>query len=168
MLQSLPPVIDSVCIISFFLIYDLKLSLISAKSVRGRWLASVSAKCLAWDTCPVCAHLIIIPRARIGSESIAHEAEGRMGYWLRGREGERNNCFSKIKLVGQKNIDTKHLLLVKARLLPPKHYKYGRHFSLLVGYKHYKYGRHFSLLVGYNISPSSSSTNQNAALIIDH
>ena len=26
----------------------------------------------------------------------------------------------------------------------------------------------FSLLVGYNINPSSSSINQNAALIIDH
>ena len=38
----------------------------------------------------------------MGSESIAHEAEGRMGYWLRGHEGERNNCFSKIQLVGQK------------------------------------------------------------------
>ena len=38
----------------------------------------------------------------MGSESIAHEAEGRMGYWLRGNEGERNNCFSKIQLVGQK------------------------------------------------------------------
>ena len=38
----------------------------------------------------------------MGSESIAHEDEGRMGYWLRGREGERNNCFSKIQLVGQK------------------------------------------------------------------
>ena len=25
-------------------------------------------------------YLTIIPRARIGSESIAHEAEGRMGY----------------------------------------------------------------------------------------
>ena len=33
------------------------------------------------------------------SESIAHEAEGRMGYWLRGHKGERNNCFSKIQLV---------------------------------------------------------------------
>ena len=31
------------------------------------------------------------------SESLAHEAEGRMDYWLRGREGERNNCFSKIQ-----------------------------------------------------------------------
>ena len=38
----------------------------------------------------------------MGSESIVHEAEGRMGYWLRGHEGERNNCFSKIQLVGQK------------------------------------------------------------------
>ena len=42
----------------------------------------------------------------MGSESIAHEAEGRMGlmgYWLRGHEGERNNYFSKIQLVGQKH-----------------------------------------------------------------
>ena len=52
----------------------------------------------------------------MGSESIAHEAEGRMGYLLRGHEGERNNCFSKIQLVGQKYIQTKHLWLVKARL----------------------------------------------------
>ena len=43
----------------------------------------------------------------MGSESIAHEAEGRMDYWLRGHEGERNNCFSKIQLVGQK-ISTQH------------------------------------------------------------
>ena len=28
------------------------------------------------------------------------------------REGERNNCFSKIQLVGQKNIETKHISLV--------------------------------------------------------
>ena len=41
----------------------------------------------------------------MGSESKAHEAEGRMGYWLRGHEGERNNCFSKIQLVGQKYRD---------------------------------------------------------------
>ena len=34
-------------------------------------------------------------------ELIAHEAEGRIGYWLRGHEGERNNCFSKIQLVGR-------------------------------------------------------------------
>ena len=43
----------------------------------------------------------------MGSESIAHEAEGRMGYWLRGREDERNNCFSKIQLVGQKKYRNK-------------------------------------------------------------
>ena len=42
------------------------------------------------------------------SESIAHEAEGRMDYWLRGHEGERNNNnyrFSKIQLVCQKYRD---------------------------------------------------------------
>ena len=50
-------------------------------------------------------YLTIIPRARMGSESIAQEAEGRMGYWLRGHEGKRNNCFSKIQLVGQKYRD---------------------------------------------------------------
>ena len=38
----------------------------------------------------------------MGSESIAYEAEGRMGYSLRGHEGKRNNCFSKTQLVGQK------------------------------------------------------------------
>ena len=52
-------------------------------------------------------YLTIIPRARMGSESIAHEAEGRMGYLLRAHESERNNCSSKIQLVGQKNIETK-------------------------------------------------------------
>ena len=41
----------------------------------------------------------------MGSDSIAHEAEGRMGYWLRGDEGERNNRFSKIQLVCQKYRD---------------------------------------------------------------
>ena len=40
-------------------------------------------------------YLTIIPQARIGSESIAQEAEGRMGYWLRGHEGERSNCLVK-------------------------------------------------------------------------
>ena len=52
----------------------------------------------------------------MGYESVAHEAEGRMGYSLRTHEGERNNCFTKIQLVGQKNIEAKHLSLVKARL----------------------------------------------------
>ena len=46
-------------------------------------------------------YLSIIPRARMGFESIGHEAEGRMGYGLRGHEGERSKCFSKIQLVGQ-------------------------------------------------------------------
>ena len=34
---------------------------------------------------------------------------GLMGYWLRGHEGKRNNCLSKIQLVGKKNIETKQL-----------------------------------------------------------
>ena len=38
----------------------------------------------------------------MGSESVAHEAEGQMGYWLRGHERQRNNCFSSIQLVGSK------------------------------------------------------------------
>ena len=38
-----------------------------------------------------------------------------LGYWLRGYEGEGNNCFSKIQLV-KKNIETKYLSQVKARL----------------------------------------------------
>ena len=41
----------------------------------------------------------------MGSDSITHEAEGRMGYRLRGHEGETNNCFSKIQLVGKKYRD---------------------------------------------------------------
>ena len=54
-------------------------------------------------------------------------------------EAMRNNCFGKIQLVGQKNIETKHLSQVKARhqsffFLPPKDNKYGGRFSLLVGY----------------------------------
>ena len=47
-----------------------------------------------------------------------------------GRLGERNNCFSKIQLVGQKNIETKHLSLVKAIVLV---FKAGA-FRYLVGY----------------------------------
>ena len=41
----------------------------------------------------------------MGSDSIAHEAEGRMGYRLRGQKGERNNSFGKIQLVGKKYRD---------------------------------------------------------------
>ena len=77
----------------------------------------------------------------MGYESITREAEGRMGYRLRGYEGERNNCFSKIKLVGQKNIETKHLSQVKAR-----HQSFFTAKTLQICMA----GR-FSLLVGYNI-----------------
>ena len=34
-------------------------------------------------------YLTIIPRARMDFDAIAHEAEGWMGYWLRGHEGDR-------------------------------------------------------------------------------
>ena len=40
-----------------------------------------------------CTYLTIIPRARMGSESIARDHQA---------EGSNNNCFSKIQLVGQK------------------------------------------------------------------
>ena len=53
----------------------------------------------------------------MGYESIAHEAEGRMDYWVRAHESERNNCFSKIQLVSQKNIETKDLSQIKAIIL---------------------------------------------------
>ena len=70
----------------------------------------------------------------MGSESIAHEAEGQMGYWLRGYEGERNNnCFSKIQLVGQKYQD-ETTFPSKTRF---SHQCFGfqsRRFSLLAGY----------------------------------
>ena len=64
----------------------------------------------------------------MGSESIAHEAEGQMGYWLRGHEGERNNCFSKIQLVGQKISKQNILKLDFNPFLPPKHYKCDMRF----------------------------------------
>ena len=62
----------------------------------------------------------------------------------------------KIQLVRQKNIKTKHLSQVKARLHSP--------FTA----KTLQIWRRFSLLVGCNIQPTSTSTNQNAALMIDH
>ena len=37
----------------------------------------------------------------MGSEPIAHDAEGWMSYWLRGHDGKRNNCFSKVQLAGE-------------------------------------------------------------------
>ena len=61
----------------------------------------------------------------MGSEGIAHEAEGRMG--------ERNNCFSKIQLVGQ-NYRGKTTLVSKTRLSHHGSGFQGRRFSLQVGY----------------------------------
>ena len=48
--------------------------------------------------------------------------EGRMGYLLRGHEGERNNCFSKVQLVGQKTRDQTTLAIdsYRSTFLPPK------------------------------------------------
>ena len=69
----------------------------------------------------------------MGSDSTAHEDEGRMGYLLRGYEGERNNCFSKIQLIGQKCQELKRFSYLKMDFnpyLPPK----SRRFLLLVGY----------------------------------
>ena len=49
-----------------------------------------------------------------------------MGYWLRGHEGKRNNCFSKIQLVAQKyrdkTINFSYLKLDFNPFLPPKNY----------------------------------------------
>ena len=64
---------------------------------------------------------------------IAYEAEGRMGYWLGGHEGERNSCLSKIRLVGQKYRD-KTILASKTRFSPHCFGFQSRRFSLLVGY----------------------------------
>ena len=94
----------------------------------------------------------LLSQLEMSSARMSHEAEGRMGYWLRGHDGERNNCFSKIQLVGQK-YRGKTTLTSKTR--------FSRH---CFGFQ----SRLFSPLVGYNIYPFSSSTNQNAALIIDH
>ena len=69
----------------------------------------------------------------MGSESIAHEAGGQMGYWLRGHEGERINCFSKIQPVGQKHQD-KTALTSKARFSRHCFGFQSQRFSLLVGY----------------------------------
>ena len=109
--------------------------LLCLKLCRHKLWIIITAISLGW--------LTIIPRARMGSESIAR-------YWHSGHEGERNNCFCKIQLVGQKYRD-KTTLASKTR--------FSRR---CFGFQ----SRRFSLLVGYNIKPSTSSTNQNAALIL--
>ena len=87
----------------------------------------------------------------MGSESIAHVLRPKAEQAI-DSEAMRNNCFSKIQLVGQK-YRGKTTLASKTR--------FRRHCS---GFQ----SRRFSLPVGYNIQQSSSLTNQNAALIIDH
>ena len=48
----------------------------------------------------------------MGTESIAHDAEGRMGYWLRGHEGERNNIVLVKFNEPVKNIENKKNLAI--------------------------------------------------------
>ena len=67
--------------------------------------------------------------------SWVNEAEGRMGYWLRGHEGERNNWYSKIQLVGQK---------YRGKTTLASKMQFSRH---CFGFQ----SRRFSLIVGYNI-----------------
>ena len=54
----------------------------------------------------------------INNYSSSPNGLGLMGYLLRvhGGERKRNNCFSKIQLVGQKYPDKTTLAIVKARL----------------------------------------------------
>ena len=61
------------------------------------------------------------------------EVEGRMGYRLRGHESEKNNCFSKIQLVGKKYRD-KTALTSKTRFSRHCLGFQSRRFSLLVGH----------------------------------
>ena len=72
----------------------------------------------------------------MGPESIANEAEGRMNYWLRGLEGDRNNCSSKIQLDGKKYRD-KTTLASKTRFNRPCFGFQILRFSSLVGYNIY-------------------------------
>ena len=66
--------------------------------------------------------LTIILRARMGSKSIAHETEDRMGYWLR---GERNKCFRWSKISRQNNLSWQNAIQL------PLFWFQSRRFSLL-------------------------------------
>ena len=77
----------------------------------------------------------------MGSESKAHEAMRARGIIVLVKSGQL------VKRSRQNNFS--QLKLDFNPFLPPK-------------------SRRFSLLVGYNIQPNSSSTNQNAELMIDH
>ena len=78
--------------------------------------SSLTAKTHKWQLgTSLPRHQEIHLTIKVGSEWIAHEDDDPMGYWLRGYEGERNNCFSKIRLVGKKYRD-KTTLASKTRL----------------------------------------------------
>ena len=77
-------------------------------------------------------YLTIFPRAQMGSESIAYEADRRTK-WAIASEAMRARGITVLVKTKQlvKNIETKHLQLVKFRLNPflfPK----SRRFSLLL------------------------------------
>ena len=90
----------------------------------------------------------------MGYESIAHEAEGAIDSEAMTARGiivlVKFNLL--VKKISRLNIFRKLKLDINPFLLP----------------KYYKNGGRISLVVGYNIEPTSSSTNQNAALMIDH
>ena len=114
-------------------------TLFQLMKLTGSWLlhvaTSLRVNLLLWlrgsGAWVLIRYLRIIPRAWMGSESI----KGLMGYWLKGHEGERNNCFSKIQLVGQKYRD-------KTTLASKMWFSH-----LCFGFQSWR----FSLLVGYNI-----------------
>ena len=59
--------------------------------------------CHVNQACNRIEYLTIIPRARMGSESMAHEPNAEWAIDVdSGHEDERDNFFSKIQLVGQK------------------------------------------------------------------
>ena len=72
----------------------------------------------------------------MGSESIAHDSKGQMGFWLRGHNGARNNKSNQLV----KNIKTKQLKQAKgdsaAIVLVFKagafHYQWAITYSLVV------------------------------------
>ena len=148
MVKRLPPEHSSITMISFWVL-----------SCRNDFIRSYAEKepafknviLLKFSQHYLCSvdqfqcYLTIIPCARMGSESIAAE-------WAIDSEAIRGRGISKIQLVGQEYRD-------KTTLANKK--RFSRH---CFGFQR----RRFSLLAGYNIQPSSSSTNQNTALIIDH
>ena len=89
---------------NFVLFHNILLSFLVHDSQRKNGASNGDKDTTLGDS-KTCIYLTIIPRARTGSELIPHEAEGRMDYWLRGHSGDRNICFRKVQLVGQKYRD---------------------------------------------------------------